>query len=250
MSPHASSSRPYLLVAPRARGRLVLTCEHASRRLPPEAGRWPSAQALLATHWGWDPGAWNLTRALASKLGSSAVGGRWSRLWIDLNREVDSPTLMRAHVDAGTVPWNVGLKPAEIERRVITCHVPYHAAVDALVARSLVHGLRPLIVAVHSFTPRLGDDDRRFDLGVLFDVHESTARRVGREAARAGLRVRYNQPYSGLRGMIYSAQRHGAARGLTCLELEVNQAVFRRVGAAERLASVIGPALASVSPSP
>jgi predicted N-formylglutamate amidohydrolase len=204
----------------------------------------------LATHWGWDPGAWTLTRALASQLGSPAVGGRWSRLWIDLNRDVDSPTLVCRDAEGQAIPWNSGLGSAEIARRVLACHVPYHAAIDALVARSVVHGSQPVVIAVHTFTPKLGNKERRFDLGMLYDIHESAARRVGREAVRAGLRVRYNQPYSGLRGMIYSAQRHGAARGLVYLEIELNQAVFSRPGAEERLASIMGPALERLSGAP
>ena len=42
----------------------------------------------------------------------------------------------------------------------------------------------------------------------------------------AGLRVRYNQPYSGIEGLMYAVQRHGSHHCLPCIELEFNQRLF------------------------
>jgi len=57
----------------------------------------------------------------------------------------------------------------------------------------------------------------------------------------AGLRVRYNQPYSGMAGMMYSVDRHGSHHRLPCLEIEVNQKMFERGDAVRRLAAAIVP---------
>ena len=55
--------------------------------------------------------------------------------------------------------------------------------------------------------------------------------------------MRYNEPYSGLAGMMYSIHRHATHHGLPCLELEVNQDLFHRKGAAQRLAAAVAQAL-------
>ena len=84
-----STERQFLSIRPASVSPVVLTCEHASNRLPFRTKLTRDQRAVLNAHWGWDIGAWDLTRELARRLGTGAVGGRWSRLLIDLNRNVD-----------------------------------------------------------------------------------------------------------------------------------------------------------------
>ena len=84
----------------------------------------PEERELLATHWGWDLGGWALTRDLSRRLRASAIGGIYSRLWIDLNRRVDDPTLVRKVAGGVRLSWNRRVGPAEIERRALAEHCP------------------------------------------------------------------------------------------------------------------------------
>lgn len=61
-----------------------------------------------------------------------------------------------------------------------------------------------------------------------------------------GLDVRYNQPYSGKRGLMYSIDRHGRHYRLPCLELEINQALFARAGAYAKLARAVASGLSDI----
>jgi len=240
------AGRPFAVLAPRALAEFILTCEHASCRLPPGHRPKPDERRILRTHWGWDPGAWNLTRALAARTSTAAIGGRWSRLWIDLNRRVEDPSSIRATVEGTRLSWNSRIGPSERERRILGCHAPYHEAIDRLIVRHLVRGHRPLLMAVHTFTPSLEGRTRPFDAGVLFERDGHLAQRLGGALRDAGLRVRYNEPYSGMAGMMYSIDRHGKHHVLPCLELEVNQALFLRPTSATRLARVVERGLRSV----
>ncbi len=239
----SSTVRPYLSLRPRARAGVLLTCEHATNRLPRGIAASRPEREILASHWGWDIGAWDLTRELSRRLGATAVGGRWSRLLIDLNRAVSEPTLVRQVAGGVALAWNRRLGPAEVERRVLTHHAPYHAEVERRIVSHLVRGARPLILAIHSFAPELSGERRRFEIGVLFGRHSRLARVLGRGLADTGLRVRYNEPYSGLRGMMYSAETHGTRHDLPCLELEVNQGLFEERTAAARLGRAIARVL-------
>jgi predicted N-formylglutamate amidohydrolase len=240
-------SRPFVTVLPDSLFPVVLTCEHASRDLPVRRRASREIDRILDSHWGWDIGAWDVTRKVARILGTSAVGGRFTRLWLDLNRAPGDATLVRERAGRVALPWNAGLDADRIERRVLSVHAPYHAEVDRLVLRRVLRGVRPILFAVHSFTPVLGRERRAFDVGVLFARHGPLARAIGRSLARAGWSVRFNEPYSGLAGMMYSAERHGSHHGVPCLELEINQALFRDSGAAARLAGSVATALATSS---
>jgi predicted N-formylglutamate amidohydrolase len=237
----------YRLHSARAVSRFVLTCEHANRRLPYPTPTDRRLRDLLRSHWGWDIGAWALTRELAPRLGSPAIGGRWSRLLIDLNRLVSEPSLIRREAGGLVLPWNRNLARAEIERRVLQVHAGYHNALDRLILRQLVRGISPAVIAIHTFTPEEFDGrSRRFDAGVLFANRERAAHRVGKTLREGGLRVRYNEPYSGLAGMMYSADRHGTHHGLYFLELEFNQVLFEEPANVARLARITATALRKI----
>lgn len=226
---------------------IVLTCEHAKRRLPPGVRPSQSERKILRTHWGWDVGAWDLTRLLARRLHTSAIGGRWSRLWIDLNRRVDDATLIRRRAAKMEISWNRNLSVSEFERRVLSIHAPYHEAVDRLIIRRITRGVRPLLFAIHTFTDVFDGRPRPFDAGVLYERDRPLAHQLGRALRDAGLVVRYNQPYSGMAGMMYSVDRHGKHHGLPCLELELNQKLFERESNLAKLARITEAALAGLT---
>lgn len=246
---------PFRVVNARSRAPLVLTCEHASRALPPKhRAPAPRERAVLRTHWGWDIGAWLLAVAVARRLRATAVGARFSRLLVDLNRPVQDETLVRREAEGVHLSWNTRLGGAGIERRMLRYHVPYHEAVDRAILGRLARGVRPLLLSMHTFTPCLDGRRRDFDMGVLFDRSEECARRLGAGLEARGYRVRYNEPYSGRAGMMYSIHRHAIHHGLSCLELEVSQAFFppgrgasaRRTAArlAAAIAGALGPVMA------
>ena len=73
----------------------MLTCEHRANRLPRSIRPTAVERPVLRSHWGFDIGAWALTRVVAHALRAPAIGGTWSRLLVDLNRAVDDPTFTR-----------------------------------------------------------------------------------------------------------------------------------------------------------
>lgn len=236
--------RPYQLVGASSLAPVVLTCEHASNRIPETVvGRDPDLRSLLKSHWAWDIGAWQFAKEVAGRLGASAVGGRWSRLWVDLNRRVDDPELVLPTVNGVALPWNARLSSRVLERRVSAYHAPYHGMIDQQLARRIVRGVRPMVVAVHCFTPVYGGKRRGFDVGVLYEHHRGPAQRIARRLRDGGFTVRYNQPYSGLHGMMYSADRHGSHHDLVCVEIEVNDALFAHSARIGRLVAVVADAL-------
>lgn len=224
----------------------VLTCEHASCAVPRRYSALGLPRAALVDHIGWDPGARALQRVVGRELGAACVASRWSRLLVDCNRAPDSPSLILACSDGVDVPGNRRVSAAERRRRIELFHRPYHEAVERAVARAVRRDPGARLLSLHSFTPVLGGVRRKLDVGVLFDEHPRLARRLGRELRRSGYRVRYNEPYSGLAGLIYSARRHGLAAGIEYVELEVNNALLRDPRDVERIGRDVSRAVAAL----
>ncbi len=239
MHPNHSTPRSFSRLAPNRLVPFVLTCEHARGQLPPGIRTNAADRAVLRAHWGWDIGAWALTRETARRLATGATGGRWSRLWIDLNRPAGDPMLVREDVEGRRLSWNAGIDEREVARRYAGTHAPYHQEIDREIAHRLSHGVRPVLLAIHTYTPIWSGRKRRFDAGVLYDENRREATCLAAALRETGLEVRYNQPYSGKRGLMYSIDRHGRHHRLPCLELEINQALLSRPRRAATLARTV-----------
>lgn len=231
--------------------RLVLSCEHASARVP---AAWtsvlPARHAWCRSHRGVDAGALALARHLARALRAPLVAATFTRLLVDANRSPDNPEAFSRFTRA--------LPEHARARLLATLHRPHWVAVTRRVLAALSDGAECVHVAVHSFTPVLRGERRAVDVGLLFDPARgreralATAWRHALESALPGLRVRANQPYRGDTDGLPTALRHTLApdryRGF---ELEINQRLVRgaaarwhalRAAVAETLRAVTRPA--------
>jgi predicted N-formylglutamate amidohydrolase len=218
----------------------VLTCEHASNRLPLPLRASPTDRAWLATHWGWDIGAATVATRLAVLVDAPLVLSTVSRLVIDLNRPLDSDTLILPEVEGVPLDFNRALTPEDRGARIAAFHRPYHAAVDTQVGVLAAQGGPALLFSVHSFTPNYMGERREMEMGVLFDDHEDRATVLAASLQDAGWRTRLNEPWSGRNGLVYAPHRHGTRHSVPYLELEIRQDLIAdfdgAIAVAERLA--------------
>ncbi len=217
-------------------GPILLTCEHASERMPPGYS-WPAEDhRLIGTHWAYDLGAANLTRKLAKRLKAEAVLSRFSRLLIDPNRpEEGSDTLFRKDAEGAPVFLNVGISASERARRIRELHRPYHTAVATAAGRE---DLR-FLLSIHSFTPLYEGEKRTLEVGVLFDLDEALASAFLMAFREDGLVTELNEPYSGKGGLMYCVDRHARTAGRPCIELEIRQDLLAEEGFVDRITEVI-----------
>lgn len=204
----------------RADAPVVLSCEHASQRMP-EGFEWhPEDEHLRGTHWAFDLGVRELTLELALHVGAPAVLSRYSRLIVDPNRSLDSETLFRTVAEGRPVHMNQDLSEEAKQARLDRLYHPYHRAVSRAVEETTS---APVVFAIHSFTPLYEGDPRPMEVAVLFDQADDLAHRLGADMEAAGLKVAYNAPYSGKAGMMHAVERHAMEFGREAVELEVRQ---------------------------
>jgi predicted N-formylglutamate amidohydrolase len=198
---------------------LVLSCEHASERLPGPWSWHADDHWLAGTHWAYDLGARALTLELAAALRASAVLSRFTRLLVDPNRELSHPDLFRAVAEGRQVRLNQALDAQQRALRIAQYYQPFHAALDQAIARSRA----PLLLSIHSFTPNYQGEVRDVELGVLFNREEAHGRALRDALASQFAAVAENEPWSGKQGLIFSAESHAERFGRVALELEVRQ---------------------------
>ena len=177
-------------------GRWLVTCDHATNRVPEDLGSLGIGAADMARHIAYDVGAAGLAQALGAALDSPVICSDFSRLVIDPNRGEDDPTLVMKLYDGTIIPANRHVDAAEVERRLQTLYRPYHAAYAQLAARQP----DTVIVAIHSFTPCLkGRAPRPWHVGVLYSHLDERFSKplIARLKQETDLCIGDNEPYAG-----------------------------------------------------
>ena len=214
----------YTIHRPQGASPFLLLADHAGQQVPCSLGTLGLPQAQLDRHIGWDIGIAGTTRVLAQRLDAWAIEQTYSRLLIDCNRPLASPTLIPETSDGTVVPGNAALTAAQRQQRIDAVHAPYHARINAeLDARR--DAARPtLLVMMHSFTPVMNGVQRPWHAGVLYHQDTRFAHPLLRALEEEGdLVVGDNQPYSVTPSSDYAVPVHGEGRGLVHVELEIRQ---------------------------
>ncbi len=212
---------PVEIIAAR-RDPFVFVCEHASNRMPRALGDLGLPAEAFRRHIAFDPGAEALTRRLAARFGGAAVLQAYSRLVIDCNREPTLADAITPFSEDTAIPGNTGLDQPAREARIAAVWTPFHAALDGLLGTRLAEGRPTALVTLHSFTPVWRGIARPWHVGIIQTGDRAMAdpmlAALGREV---GLVVGDDQPYSAKDNVDYTIRRHGRARGIPHVMIEV-----------------------------
>jgi predicted N-formylglutamate amidohydrolase len=181
---------------PGGRSRYVLTCDHASNRLPRRVGDLGLSDAQMLSHIAWDPGALDVAAGQSAALDAPLVFSNYSRLVIDLNRPPSSPSHI-PEVSAGiNIPANAALPQSEREARLRGLFLPYHRAVSDILEARVKRAMPTLIVAVHSFTENYPGQTRPWHIGITHRFDGGLGAEIIRLLReRTTLSIGDNQPF-------------------------------------------------------
>ncbi len=243
------------VINPDAASRWVLTCDHASARLPAALGDLGVSASERERHIAWDIGIAGVARRLSPLLDGFLILAGYSRLAIDLNRPLSSPQSMVTLSEHTAIPGNHGLSPADAAARAEALFHPYHDRIRAELDRRQAAGRASVLISLHSFTPVFKGERRSVHTGMLYNRDP----RLGRamiDVLRAdpALVVGDNQPYSVSDDSDYTVVVHGERRGLPHVEVEVRQDLIADAAGqaawATRLASALEQAHARIASAP
>ena len=225
------------------RSPFLLIGDHAGKRVPRALAGLGIAEAELARHIGWDIGVAKLGELLAERLDAPFIAQVYSRLVIDCNRDPARADAIPAVSDGTPIPANRDLSEAARAARIAAIHAPYQQAIaNALAARDGA-GMRTVLIALHSFTPRMNDFDRPWQAGILHFGHENGFALALLDALRDRIEVvGDNEPYK-MDGTDYTVPFHAFAAGRPYAEIEIRQDLLGAEGGPERWCALLTDAL-------
>ena len=223
--------------------KLMLTCEHASNRLPAAFKKAVPAD-VLKTHRAYDIGAVQVFRKLVRFAKPEfSCEGKFSRLFVDLNRTITNKSAFSEYYEAleasdkaaaekmkaqATAYWNEYREIIEkfVERNIgkDSCGKGNKDSADK--GAEIVH------LGIHSFTPVLNGKVRNTDIGILYDParpqERAYAQVIKDEIKRLypAMKVRFNYPYKGCSDGLTTTLRKKFGPRYVGIEIEINQKFF------------------------
>ena len=223
--------------------KLMLTCEHASNKLP-AAFKKAVPVEVLKTHRAYDIGACSVFRKLVKFAKPEFYcEGKFSRLFVDLNRTITNKSAFSEYYDALEASNKTAAEKAKAQATAYWQE--YRTAIEKFIASSLSSPKQtssktraaksePEIVhlGIHSFTPVLNGKVRSTDIGILYDPSRPQERAYAKvikdEIKRLypAMKVRFNYPYKGTSDGLTTTLRKKIGPRYVGIEIEINQKFF------------------------
>lgn len=229
---------------------VVLSCEHASWRLPPGEDLGLTEDELRGQASS-DHGAYEIAARIGEEVGLLVHAAAFSRMWVDLNRPEDHPGVIPETSYGVPVPGNRALSSGDRTKRLDGFHRPYWEAVRRDCRARLRDPGTCLHLSSHSFAPELDPAARTYDCGVLYDPAHPLEARLAEQLQfglrGAGLDVRANQPYKGTEAALVTSLRGELGARYAGIELETSHAVTRSEDGCRRVAAAVVAVLERLS---
>ncbi|MFC4293834.1 N-formylglutamate amidohydrolase [Novosphingobium tardum] len=235
---------PCIVLNPAGASSFLLVADHAGCAVPSGLGDLGLEAQDFARHIAVDIGVAALGEALSARLDATLLRQHYSRLVIDCNRDPARADAIPPVSDGTPIPANASLSPEGRAARIEEIHAPYHAAIAAALGQRDALGRRTIVVALHSFTPRMNGFDRPWHAGLLYDRGDTRFAHavLARLSAAIDAPVGDNEPYA-MDGIDYTVPHHCYPADRLYAELEIRQDLLGSPEGvaqwAERLAGVL-----------
>ena len=204
---------------------LILTCEHASNKLP-AAFKSAVPAEVLKTHRAYDIGAIQVFRKLVKFAKPEFFSeGKFSRLFVDLNRTITNKSAFSDYLRDN----------AKAKAQATAYWTEYRTAIEKFVESALKPKTQAATIVhlgIHSFTPELNGKVRKTDIGILYDPacpqERAYANVIKAEINRLypDMKVRFNYPYKGTTDGLTTTLRKKFGQRYVGIEIEINQKFF------------------------
>jgi predicted N-formylglutamate amidohydrolase len=221
-----AADEPPAFLELRSQGRsdFVIVVDHASARIPRRLGDLGLPAEQLQRHIAWDIGALGVARRVADALDAVLVAQNYSRLVIDCNRDPRVSTSIPLLSESIEIPGNINLSDTETAARRAEIFDPYHERIRRLLDERLAAGRPTILLAQHTMTNIYKEARREMHAAVLYNRDRRFAGLMLDMLRReSDLVIADNEPYFVSDETDYTIPRHGEARLLPHVEVEIRQ---------------------------
>jgi predicted N-formylglutamate amidohydrolase len=202
----------------------VIVVDHAGACIPRRLGDLGLPASELRRHVALDIGALALARRVAAALDAPLVAQNYSRLVIDCNRDPRMATSIPQVSEWIEIPGNIDRSEQELAARRAEIFDPYHSHISALLDERRATGRPTILVAQHTMTDVFKGVARGMQAAILYNRDRRFAGLVlDNLRLEPGLHIADNEPYFVSDETDYTIPRHGEARNLPHVEIEVRQ---------------------------
>ncbi len=173
--------------------RILLIADHASNYIPSSFKNLGLKDNQLNSHIAYDLGVKKLCINLSNLLNSKYIIGEYSRLIIDLNRDISDPTLIPEIVDRKIIEKNLNLSRYERRQRVSEIYNKYHNKIKKTIKQDNIMA----VISLHSFNPIFKNKKRKIHFGILSNQDRRLSDYIIKEMRVRKLKVGDNEPYEG-----------------------------------------------------
>lgn len=199
---------------------LIVTCEHAGNQVPQQYQHiFSDIKDILESHRGYDPGALEIARFLATEYSAPLFICETTRLLIEPNRSLDNHQLYSE--------YSRKLCETDHDQILQQYYYPHRNGVEDVISKLT----KPVLhLSIHTFTPVFDEKERTVDMGLLFDPDRKSETDFcaklmdGLEQMLSDIRIKFNEPYKGTDdGFTTYLRTKFADRDYLGIEIEINQ---------------------------
>lgn len=214
---------------------LFLLSEHAGNSLPENQMKYLGLEKDdWEDHISHDVGVNDCTKELARRVGASYIVSKYSRLWVDLNRKRDDPTVIRQIYDCRVITGNISLSQQEKENRLKNYFDRFHDEVSRLIIKAKQKHPNLVLCTIHSFTACLKRNlkkktyKRPWEIGVLTTSKNSIGHLFYNELQKQNnMVVALDKPYSGIDEYTHTLFKHGIELKIPNFALEIRNDLLK-----------------------
>ena len=218
--------------------KLILTCEHASNRLPASFKKFVPTD-IQETHRAYDIGALAVFRKLVNFAKPEfSCEGKFSRLFVDLNRTITNKSAFSEYY--GELETRNKAAAEKAKAAAIKYWMEYRENIEKFVMSNIDKGTKAsgnkgaaiVHLGIHSFTPVLNGKPRNTDIGILYDPARPLERKYAQvikdeiKRLHPHMKVRFNYPYKGTSDGLTTSLRKKFGPRYAGIEIEINQKFF------------------------
>ena len=220
---------------------LLVGCDHAENRIPESLSNLGLEPRHLESHIALDVGAKQVSMLLSEMFDAPLIMAGYSRLVVDLNRYPDDPSIILEDSDGIPIPGNIGIDEPSRQERIDTIFDPYHKKYAQMAKQMTERHDNPLLLALHSFSPVCGRQQRPWHYGVMWDEYPGNVKQQMLDGFSRfdDLIIGDNKPYAGHSPQGYAHVEHGHRNRMRVALLEIRQDLISQPEDHERCAELL-----------